>query len=94
MTLPASHIPNPPKPKYELFQRISFVKRHMQCNKVNEGVITGLEYVSPVVALAEDIDYGWTYTIRCESGLEKPIEEYVGCNFYPHNVSEEEIISR
>ncbi|MEO0826881.1 MAG: hypothetical protein AAFY20_09410 [Cyanobacteria bacterium J06639_14] len=94
MSQPVSQIPNPPKSKYELFQKISFVQSCKKDNTIVDGVITGIEYVSPVVAISEGTDYGWLYVVRCKSGIEDPIEDYVGCDFYAYTLGEGEIVSR
>ena len=79
-----------PQPKYHLFQCVQFTERA----KHLEGIITGLEYLSPAVAVAEDLTHdGYLYAIRCEPGFDKSIEELLESPFQAWWVPEADILS-
>ncbi|MBE7384352.1 MAG: hypothetical protein F6J95_023435 [Leptolyngbya sp. SIO1E4] len=75
-------------PKYRLFQRVRYTAKP----KSTEGVITGMGYISPAVALAEGFGTcGWQYEIRHEAGIGKPLEDLVGKCFEAEIVEEASI---
>ena len=77
-----------PTPKYQLFQWVRYTAKP----KPAEGVITGMGYISPAVALAEGFGTcGWQYEIRREAGIGKPLEDLVGKCFEAEIVEESNI---
>ena len=79
-----------PQPKYHLFQHVKFTERA----KTLEGTITGMEYTTPPVAVAEDLNHdGYLYAIRCEPGFDKSIEELLESPFQAWWVPEGDILS-
>lgn len=83
--------PRPQPPKYQLFQRVKILKDNKV--KVGIGTITGMEYISPVVAISQRSEYGWFYIVREESGVDKPVDELVGAYFEPWYEHEDDLIA-
>ena len=75
----------PPAPKFQFFQAIA-VK-----NSDRQGTIVGMEYISPIIALVEDISSGWRYTIRPEAGIGKQAEDVLDADFEPFTIREQRL---
>ncbi|MBD2019385.1 hypothetical protein H6F43_04200 [Leptolyngbya sp. FACHB-36] len=57
-------------PQFHLFQKVVFQDIHYEPKQLLVGTVTGMAWVAPLEAIAEDLSFwGWKYTVSYIYGL-------------------------